>query len=150
MSFQKHLQPHNLERYAFLWSEIRLVIAAVALFIGGIPPVLYFFSVPGLYGILTFGLKLSWLISGVASVYLLYRWQTGGQKLFGHRDTKDLVAFMVNAVSGVNLGIVGLLGTNIGMSILSNYAVFVITGLAYLASAAYLYQRWNAHHQKLF
>ena len=150
MSYEKHLQPHNLERYAFLWSEARLVVAAVALFIGGIPPVLYFLPISGLYPLVTLGLKLSWLISGVASAYLLFRWQSGGQHLFGHKDTKDLVAFMVSAVSGINLGFVGLIGTNIGMSITSNYFVFVITALAYLASAAYLYQRWSAHGQKVF
>jgi len=150
MSYQQHLQPHNLERYAFLWSEARLIIAAVALFIGGIPPVLYFLPAFGVYPLITLGLKASWLLSGVASLYLLYRWHTGGQKLFGHHNNKDLIAFMISVVSGINLGVVGLLGTNIAMNILSSYLVFVITGLLYLASAGYLYQRWSAHGQKLF
>ena len=35
MNFKRHTHPDALERYAFQWSELRLVIAAVALFIGG-------------------------------------------------------------------------------------------------------------------
>jgi hypothetical protein len=150
MSFKNHTHPDALERYAFLWSEARLVVAAVALFIGGIPPILYFLPIPGLYGILSLGLKLAWLISGAASIYLAYRWYAGGQKLFGKNDMKDTVAFFVSVVSGINLGFVGLLGLNVGMSISSNYGLFVVVGLLYLASAAYLYQRWVSHGKRLF
>jgi uncharacterized membrane protein YuzA (DUF378 family) len=150
MSYQKHLQPHNLERYAFLYSEARLIIAAVALFIGGIPPILYFLPIMPLYGLIVLGLKLAWIISGAASAYLVYRWYVGGQKLFGKKDTKDTVAFFVSIVSGINLGIVGLLGINIGMTMVSSYGIFMVTGLVYLASAAYLYQRWSSHGRKLF
>src|SRR3989344_2566175 len=31
---------NNLERYSFLWSEVRLIIAALALFLGGVSPLL--------------------------------------------------------------------------------------------------------------
>lgn len=148
MSLQHHTHPDNLERYAFLWSEVRLLIAAIALLIGGVPPILYFF--PFGFGLITLLLKLSWIISGVASVYLLYRWFTGSQKLFGHKDTKDTVAFIIMTLSGINLGLVGLIGQNIGMSIASSYAVFVITAVIYLASAYHLYTRWNKSGQKLF
>jgi hypothetical protein len=150
MSYQKHLQPHNLERYAFLYSEARLIIAAVALFIGGIPPILYFLPIMPLYGLIVLGLKLAWIISGTASVYLVYRWYVGGQKLFGKKDTKDTVAFFVSIISGINLGIVGLLGVNIGMTMVSSYGIFMLAGLVYLAAAAYLYQRWSSHGRRIF
>ena len=145
-----HFTPHKLERYAFLWSEVRLIVAAIALFIGGVPPVLYFFPGFALSGLVVLLLKLSWIISGVSALYLLYRWFTGGQKLFGHKDMKDTVAFFVMMISGINLGLVGLLGQNIGMSIASNYGVFVVTALVYLAAAFHLYKRWGSHGKHLF
>jgi len=140
-NLQHHTHPDALEKYAFFWSEVRLIIAALALFLGGTPPVLLLFSAHGLVGLL---LKLSWIVSGVASAYLLYRWFSGGQKLFGHKNTKDTIAFFVMVLSGINLGVVGLIGNNIGMSISSSYAVFVITAVIYLVSAYHLYTRWNA------
>lgn len=149
MSLSHHTHPDNLERYAFVWSEVRLLIAALALFIGGIPPAIYFLPGGGA-GIVFLLLKLSWIISGVAAVYLLYRWLGNGQKLFGHKDTKDMVAFLVMTLSGINLGLVGLIGTNVGMSISSSYAVFVITAVLYVASAYHLYTKWNKAGQSLF
>lgn len=80
MELYKHTHPDALARYAFMWSELRLLIAAVALLIGGIPPLIYIFPSFGLAIAL---LKIGWVISGVAAAYLLYRWYTGGQKLFG-------------------------------------------------------------------
>ena len=145
-----HLHPDSLERYAFLWSEVRLIIAALALFIGGVPPVLYFLPFSGLYGILTILLKLAWLISGVASVYLVYRWLSGGQKLFGHKDTKDLVAFLIMSVSGINLGLVALIGSNVGMNISSSYPVFLIVAVLYVISTYHLYTRWKASGERVF
>ena len=150
MEYKQHTHPDNLERYAFLWSEARLIIAALALFIGGYPPVLYFLPISGLYGIVSIFLKLSWIVSGVAAVYLVYRWLGNGQMLFGHKDTKDMVAFLVMVISGVNLGLVGLIGQNVGMTILSSYALFVIVAIAYLVSAYHLYTRWKASHERLF
>lgn len=141
-----HLHPDLLERYAFLWSEARLVIAAVALLIGGVPPVLFILPSIPLVGA---GLTLCWVISGVASAYLLYRWFPH-KTLFGKQETTDKIAFFVSVVSGFNLGVTGLLGTNIGMSLSSNYIVFVLTALVYLAAAGYLFKRWKESGQKLF
>jgi len=149
MDITTHAQPDKLEKYSFLWSEVRLIIAAVALLIGGIPPILFLTPV-ALYGLAAILLKLAWIISGAASAYLLYRWYTGGQKVFGGNDKKDMIAFFVSVVSGLNLGIVGLLGTNIGMSILSNYLVFVITAVIYLVAAGYLFKRWKANGRRVF
>ncbi|TSC87150.1 MAG: hypothetical protein G01um10148_255 [Parcubacteria group bacterium Gr01-1014_8] len=149
MDIKEHTQPAKLERYSFLWSEVRLVIAAVALLLGGIPPALYLLPIPALYGLIIVLLKLAWIVSGAASAYLLYRWYIGGRKVFGGNDMKDNVAFFVSVISGINLGIVGLLGTNIGMSITSNYIVFVIVALLYLAAAYQLYTRWKSHGEKI-
>ncbi|HWO06995.1 MAG TPA: hypothetical protein VNM40_00215 [Candidatus Paceibacterota bacterium] len=53
-------------------------------------------------------------------------------------------------ISGLNLGLVGLIGQDVGMSISSSYAVFVLVGIAYLAAAYHLYTRWRAHGEKIF
>ena len=149
MNHKEYTSPANVERYTFLWSEARLVVAAVALLIGGVPPV-YLMSPPALFGIVRLGLIACWIISGVASAYLLYRWYNGGQKVFGGKDGKDTIAFLVLAISGINLGLAGILGKNIGMSILSGRGLFFIVALVYLASAIYLHRRWSASGQKLF
>ena len=156
MDIKKCSEPYQLERYSFLWSQARLIIAAVALFIGGIPPVLAFNPIPAFYGVLRALLVVAWIISGTASGYMLYRWNSlygwnsGQRTLFGGKAPLDTAAFFVSVVSGLNLGIAGLLGTNIGMSISSNRFIFAITALLYLASAVYLFRRWNAAGQKVF
>lgn len=151
MDINDHTSPSKLERYSFLWSEARLVLAAIALFLGGYPLIIKLFG----YGSFLYRpagalLTLSWIISGVSAVYLLYRWNAGGKKLFGGNDKKDLTAFMITVVSGINLGIVGLLGTNIGMNISSSKLVFIVVGVAYLASAYHLHKRWKAYGEKIF
>lgn len=151
MNYKHHLHPDRLERYSFLWSEIRLIIAAVALFIGGVPPLVaisFRLSLPvsGFIGAL---LTLSWILSGLASGYLLYRWFSADKKLFGGRDRKDLAAFFVSVISGINLGLAGLMGRNIGMTIFPGYLFFLIAGIAYLAAAWHLWYRWKAHGEKI-
>lgn len=150
MDIQKYSQPNQLERYSFLWSEARLVIAALSM-LGGASPIIYaLVPIAPLWGLVRTGLVLAWIISGAASGYLLYRWWTGGQKLFGKKEPFDMYAFLVSVVSGLNLGITGLAGTNIGMAIFSNRLLFSLTGIVYLAAAYYLYSRWNASGQKVF
>lgn len=144
------MHPDKLEEYGFYWSEARLVIAAIALFLGGVPPIWFVISTPSLFGIVRLLLTLAWIISGVVSAYLLYRWNAAGQKVFGAKKGIDVAAFFVNIVSGLNLGIAGLIGTNIGISISSSYGIFVIVGLVYLGSAWQLFSRWNAAGKKLF
>jgi len=150
MDFNEHSKPDNLEKYSFLWSEARLIIAAAALFLGGVPPIFLLATGPAVLGIASLLLKLSWIISGFAAGYLAYRWYESGQMLFGKKDTKDTAAFLVSVVSGFNLGITGLIGKNIGMSISSNHLVFDLVALLYLASAVYLFWRWNAAGKRLF
>ncbi len=145
---QKHLEPQNLEKYAFFWSEARLLIAALALFLGGVPPIIRLF--PYLYPLTRPLLTLAWIISGVVSLYLLYLWNKAGKKVFGGNDMKDTVAFFVNVVSGFNLGLTGITGTNIGMSMTHNYTIYILVGILYLASAWHLHTRWKARGEKLF
>jgi hypothetical protein len=136
-----------LDLYAFWWSEARLVIAAGALFLGGIPPALYFLGSFPLVGPL---LNLSWVLSGLVSAYLLYRWYESKWFLFGRDLPRERAAFAVNIVTGFNLGLVPIIGRNIGMSVSSNYILFVIVGLLYLATAVYLFRIWSTHGQTLF
>src|SRR3989344_8472771 len=131
-TIKEHMTPDKLEYFAFLWSEARLVIAAAALFLGGISPILIILPVPAMLGQVGMLLTLSWLISGVASGYLLYRWFTGGKKLFGGLDMKDIAAFLVSVVSGINLGFAGITGSNLGMSFTMNYLIFLAVAALYL------------------
>lgn len=148
MDVQKIFTPTNLERYSFLWSQARLIIAAIALFLGGYPLAYKLF--PFMMMTVSNLLTLCYVISGAASVYLLYRWKQNKKMIFNGKDQKDTIAFFVSIVSSINLGLAGLMSINIGMTISSNKAIFVLVGLAYLASAYHLNQRWNANKQKLF
>lgn len=149
---EKHTTPTALERYAFYWTEARLVIAAVALFLGGVPPIFYISGVfQFLSGITTLFLSLAWIISGAVSAYLLYRWKIAGKTVFGGKDHKDVVAFFAAIITGFNLGIAGLMGKNIGMTLVSfNKTIFLVAGVVYLLVALYLFQRWKAHGEKFF
>lgn len=143
------MNPHKLERYAFLWSEARLIVAAVALLIGGVPPV-YLIAPASLFGIARTGLLAAWIISGIAALYLVYRWWNHGQKVFGGKNTHDMLAFAVLALSGINLGLTGVMSKNIGMTILHGRFVFFVTAAIYLAAAYHLYNRWKKSGERLF
>ncbi len=149
MDYKKHTTPDSLEKYSFLWSEARLILAAIALFLGGFP--LVFKIVPyGLSSTTSSLLTICWIISGIASAYLGWKWYTGGQTIFGKKEMKDKIAFLISVVSGINLGLAGILGSNIGMNISSSKTVFIVVGIIYLISAGYLYKRWNESNKKLF
>lgn len=147
------LKPEKLERYSFFWSEARLLVAAIALFKGGVPYVWFLLAEMPFYSLISNILSLAWIISGVASVYLLYRWQTGARKLFGIRlwqNTPDTFAFSISIITGINLGLAGLWGTNIGMTIFYGNFILKLTALIYVVTAVYLYSRWRASGQKIF
>ncbi len=150
MNLQEHTTPERLEHYSFVWSEARLVIASIALFLGGIPPVLAFNPIAAFYGLLSSLLTLAWIISGIAAGYLLYRWKNGGQMLFHEKRQYDTLAFFVMVVTGFNLGLAGLIGKNIGMSIFSNRLIFSIVGVVYLAAVYYLHKRWTESGRRIF
>lgn len=146
MEIHEHATPDKLERYTFQWSLARLVIAAVSLILGGYPIAVKIIPIPLIYSLL----NLCWIASGVSAAYLAYRWNSAGQRLFGTKDQKDRIAFFVLVISGINLGIVGLIGTNIGMSISRSSTVFIVTGILYLASAYHLHTRWKKHGERIF
>lgn len=148
MDIKTLTQPNTLERYAFLWSEARLLIAALALFLGGVPPALYF--LPSMYGVILPLLNLAWIISGVAAAYLLYRWNAVGKKVFGTYDRKETVSFFVLVISGLNLGLAGLIGRNIGMTLSNSHTVFMLAGVVYLLTAIFLWKRWKERGERLF
>ena len=96
-------------------------------------------------------LTIAWIASGITAGYLAYRWFKGGKRIFGKSDKVDLVAFLVSVVSGINLGIVGLGGQNIGMTFVSgNKVLFFITGAAYVWSAWQLWKGWKGYGKKVF
>lgn len=152
MNIKDHTNPDKLEYYSFLWSMLRMLIAAVALFLGGISPALKLIpsSSSGLYSLAVSLLTVAWIISGVVAVYLLYRWFTGNKTLFGGKKPLDTAAFFVMVISGFNLGLTGITGSNIGMSIFGNTFFLLLGGLIYLATVGYLFKRWNASGKKLF
>jgi len=141
----------KLEQYGFLWSQLRLFLASLALFGGGTPIAYAFFQdSPFLSSLMRTTVALSWIISGIISIYLLSRWYKHGKTLFGHSQSLDRAAFFVSVVSGFNLGIAGLSHYNIGMHIWSGRFIFIVTGLIYLASAFYLNGRWNIHRRRVW
>lgn len=148
MNIQNFNQPERLIRYSFQWSQLRLLIASLALFIGGRPPIFLIFN-GSIAGVVWFLLQLCWIISGLASLYLLYQWNKNGQKLFGATLQNDRVAFFISIISGINLGLAALIG-NIGMRISTNYLIFVIVGTLYIVSALYLQKRWKQSGEKIF
>lgn len=125
------------------------MFAAVALFIGGVP-VVWFVMPVGLFGLTRFLLTIAWIISGCASVYLLYRWYKNKQMIFGRKKPLEQVLFLIAAITGINLGIAGLFGQNIGMTIFNSHGLFILMGLADIATAWYLYARWKEAGEKLF
>ncbi len=106
MNFKHHTTPGKLEEYAFKWSQLRLIIAAVTLVISAPTPIVFeLLSSSSSGGLISTLLTVCWLITGAASLYMLYRWNTSGQKVFGKRDPKDTVAFFISVVTGINLGL---------------------------------------------
>ncbi|MCA9364158.1 hypothetical protein KC727_02975 [Candidatus Kaiserbacteria bacterium] len=150
MEIKEHTTPDRLEYYAFMWSLARLVIAALSLFFGATPIAYHLLGFSGTATLL----PLFWLISGAAAVYLGYRWHVGGQKLFGRTDQKERIAFLVMAITGINLGLVSITGTNFGMGLIYNMPIaqifFVITAALYLYVAWQLWTAWNANGKQLF
>ncbi len=149
---QEHGTPEKLERYAFLWSLARMVIAAVSLLIGGVPAIVILFGHSHMMygGALWSLLNFAWIISGIAAVYLVYRWNQAGRTVFGGTDQKDTIAFLVMAVSGINLGFAGLGTKNIGMSIFHGDLFYLVGGIIYLVTTWYLFTRWKACGETLF
>ena len=90
------------------------------------------------------------IISGVAAAYLGWRWYDKKMHIFGGKDNKDSIAFAIAIVTGLNLGITGLIGTNIGMGIIGGRVVFFVAGLIYFWIAYHLYNRWKKNGRMVF
>jgi hypothetical protein len=151
METEEYTTAKKLERYSFLYSELRLIVAAVALGIGGVPPVMYVaVMLPMLSMFIATLLSLAQILAGLASAYLVFRWQQHGWQVFGGKQQADQLAFFVSTFSGIHLGIAGLAGVNIGMQFTMSYVVFAVAALAYVISAWYLYKRWKEEGERLF
>jgi hypothetical protein len=141
---------NDLERYSFLWSEFRLIMTVLAFLLGGVPVLSVVLPFPALFGLVSVVLRLAWLFSGVVSVYLLYRWHINQMRVFGGQSALDLAAFFICVVPGINLGLVSIIGRNIGLSLISSPIFFRVMAIVYLVVAIYLYARWNASGKKIF
>jgi len=62
----------------------------------------------------------------------------------------DMAALGVSIVSGINLGLTGILGRNIGLGISANTVILIVVGIVYLAAAYRLYTRWSSFGKKIF
>ena len=151
MSLDKHTTPDSLEQYSFIWILLMLVLTAISLLVEATPIVNTIFeSSSVLYGPISALLNLSWIISGFVSLYLMYRWNTGGKTLFGGKDKKDLYAFLITIVTGLNIGFMGLFDKNILMDLFYSSALYSIAGIIYLIVVFQLYTSWNKNNKKVF
>ncbi len=149
---KEHTTPEALEKYSFQWMIVCLVLTALSLFFGATPIATQIFGYSNnLVGTL---LNLSWLISGVASAFLLYFWNQKGQKLFGESDKKHKFLFLLMIVIGLNIGLIILIGNNILMSIFWNLGIanilFKIFALISAYTAFTLFNAWKANAEQLF
>lgn len=142
------MSPDNLIRYAFYWSLARMGIAVLSLFFGATPFLGKFVG----YNLM----MLAWLVSGVASVYLGYRWYTGGKTVFGGKNQKDTIAFLIMVVTGINLGYTAI-DTNVGMNFTYSLVgsmnlddiVYKATAVLYALVAYYLYKRFKENGERV-
>ena len=156
MDIKEHTQPEKLERYAFLWSEARLVLSAITLFLAALSgsAIPLAIKLTGSYGLMGIS-GLVWILSGIASAYLLYQWFKNGKTVFGGNNQTDRIAFLVSIVFGINLGLAGL-GNNIALGIayrlpdVITVLSFVVGGLVYLWAAWHLWKGWKANGEHLF
>lgn len=150
MNINEHTTPQKLEKYSFFWSIVRMFIAALSLLIGGYPIVWKLFPISGMYRPILTLLMLCWVISGVAAGYLLYRWYKNNMMIFGGKNITDRVAFLILAMTGINLGVTGLIRQNIGMQIFHNSGIWTLAGIVYIITAVYLLNRWKNFGRKMF
>lgn len=147
MDIASHTTSSNLQRYSFFILLALLVLSAGALFLGGRPPVTL---ITGNSSMAWSLLNVSWIVSGAAAVYLGYQWLQHNKQIFGDNDTKDTVAFGFMILSGLNIGILGVLNINLYFQLVAGYVAFIITGAASLACAGYVFKRWQESGETLF
>lgn len=152
MDIKEHTTPEKLLHYSFLWSLLSILFTAFTLFLGASPVIFKIIpsSFSSLFSLVSSLLAASWIISGLAAGYLLYRWNTGGKMVFGGKKRHDLVAFFILVVTGLNLGFAGLFGSNIALSIITSSLLLKLGGVMYLVIVGYLFNRWSESGKKLF
>lgn len=145
MDINEHTTPAKLERYAFLWLLLSLVISALAMFMGARPPLTLIMG----YSAWSL-LNLSWLISGAAAGYLTYRYAKNNKTVFGGKDKRNVIAFNFMLASGFNLGLTGLFGNNIYLSLVYGQLAYVVTGIVCLIVAYQLHKSWKGNGEVVF
>ncbi|GEM_PF-671814 len=150
MDIKEHTTPEKLEYYAFMWSMLRMVIAAISLFFGAMP---IYFRLAGYSSSMPL-LTIAWIISGVSALYLGYLWLQSGKKVLGG-EQRITIFFLIMVVTGLNLGWTGIANNNIGMNLVGYGSmtadlIFKATAIVYLFVAYSLWNTWKANGEKLF
>ena len=70
--------------------------------------------------------------------------------MFGGKNSLNTTVFFVMVISGLNLGITGITGSNIAFSIFSSSLFLMPGAVIFLVTAVFLAVRWNASGKKLF
>lgn len=134
-----YLDSVRLDRLAIWWSLMRMVLVASILLFGYVP----------LLGGLSFMAPFVpwlWMVSGLVSIYLAYRWFVSDMKLLNETDILATAAFWLMIISGLNLGLASF-GDNFGMAIVADVPmsdlILKAVGVAYLLSVGFLYRKWS-------
>jgi uncharacterized membrane protein YuzA (DUF378 family) len=143
-----HFHPDNLEKYSFYWLLASLSLTVLSLLLGGYP--IAYKILGSSFPFLSLLLTISWILTGAAAVYLLYRWNKGGKRLFITKKQYDLPAFLIATITGLNIGIYGVISQNILMQIFMNSIFYTIGGVLYAVVVVYLWKRWQDSGQHLF
>ena len=147
MDLDTHTSSSSLERYSFYVLLALLVFSAVALFLGGRPPITL---ITGSSSVVWQLLSLGWLLSGVSAGYLAYQWAQNKKQLFGRSDIEDTLAFVFMIAAGLNLGITGATGVNIFLDLFMGRLSYIVTGVLCIGVAGYLYKQWQKNDDALF
>jgi len=87
-------------------------------------------------------LDIAWIVSGIAAGYLVYEWLQHSRQVFrGNRNATYAFWFMI--LTGVNVGIAGILGPNLFLNIFSSSLFHYVTGALCLFAAIYLFIAWR-------
>jgi len=151
MNVQEIIKNKSLLEWVFAWNQLRLVIAGATLVLAKQSPILMYLYIPLITPLAASLMSLAWIISGLAGAYLIYAWNKAGRTIFGGNERKDVIAFWIATITGVHLGIAGLVGLNIGFSVTPmaiSTPIMIAAGLAYFWSAYHLHSRGGA--KKLF
>ena len=145
---EEHMTPAKLERYAFFWLIGLLALSAIAMLLGARPlaHVVFGYSSNSINSLL----NLSWIISGVAALFLAYQWTKHSKQVFGGNDKKDLAAFLIMLLTGFNLGIYGILGQNYILNINDSFAYLIILSALCIWSGYHLWTRWTESGERVF